>query len=115
MPHYSHKKSTIKNFPHHFRVEEIQFSKTKFHPKILIFDIFGKIKKKKKNYRIIRTPTAPRKKILFKKKCMGDYLRVGLHEYHTENPNGDFRFLRSCNSYRIWHYERVGRFSNFQL
>jgi hypothetical protein len=25
---------------------------------------------------------------------MGDYLRVGLHECHNENPNGHYRFGR---------------------
>jgi hypothetical protein len=39
-----------------------------------------------KNYFL--TPTAPEKKFLFKKKCVRDYLRVGLHEYHNENPLG---------------------------
>jgi hypothetical protein len=46
------------------------------------------------------------KLLKFLKKCMVDYLRVGLHEYHNENPNGDFRFLRSCDSYRIWHLKK---------
>ncbi len=61
------------------------------------------------------TPTAPRKNILFKKKYGKLYLRVGLHEYHNENPNGDFRFLRSCDSYRIWHLKSIENIKNINM
>ena len=61
---------------------------TEFHLKILIFG--EKIKKKdflkKPVIRVLGPPQLPEKKFLFKKKCVGDYLRVGLHEYHDKNP-----------------------------
>ena len=63
---------------------------TKFHPKKLIFA--EKIEKKdflkKPVIRLLGPPYLPEKKFLFKKKCMVDYLRVGLHEYHNENSWG---------------------------
>ncbi len=34
---------------------------------------------------------------------MRDCLRVGLHEYHNENPYGNFRFFGSVDSYRNRH------------
>jgi hypothetical protein len=39
------------------------------------------------------SPTAPRKKNFIQKNFLGDYLIVGLHVYHNENPNGHFRFF----------------------
>jgi hypothetical protein len=48
---------------------------------------------KKTVIRLLGTPQLPEKKFLFKKNFMGDYLRVGLHEYHNENPHFHFRFF----------------------
>ncbi len=66
--------------------------------------IFAKKSKKeilfeKNDHPLTWTP----KKILFQKIFIGDYLRVGLHEYHNENTKDHFRFFGSVDSYRNRH------------